>query len=144
MHGLNFFGFKFKSAKLIKWNIMGILDKLDQFYPKSEISNSMKKRHHPSCIFILINVDKYIKYFYDLNKKGIYELTQPGADWIPAFDTINTQVEKQADPENLSIAVNNNPNNVVSISIGIKYGENGHSNFNFDFTEDLRETETTL
>lgn len=95
------------------------------------------------------------------NTKGIYELTQPQADWRPVFDRVDNKetgvalevVEGQQKQESvdelkekegkLSVSVipnaseAANPSNLISISIGVKYGEAGPStNLNFAFDPD--------
>ena len=88
--------------------------------------------------------------------KGLYELTQPKPDWRPMFDRIEakpdtaqqTQIPAEASEAQTALSTQvidqsaANPKDLISISIGVKYGDNGPStklNFAFDpdFPQDL-------
>lgn len=93
---------------------------------------------------------KFLFFVVVVALKGLYTLTQPQSDWRPVFDRTgennsanmqqtsdlalqNQQTSQEDSDKQTAIAINNN--NMISISIGVKYGESGPStslNFAFD------------
>lgn len=68
-------------------------------------------------------------------------MTQPNSDWKPVLDDSNAIAEvalaqEQQEQQHPEVVLNPNTN-MISISIGVKYGEDGPStNLNFAFDPD--------